>query len=234
MNAQQGKIKASYLLAVPALFAIVIAIHYGAGEDASFMGYISGFFQELLGGGKTVWEKIIFAGIVIGVGNALFMPINVLLVATAIFLPGWPAFGACMFGALLAAALGYGFGFFVDDSYLKEKFGEKYELATREICKDGLKSVIILCFAPIAPNLLTNVLAGVCRVHLWKLFLGTIIGFLPGITILTLLGRKIRHMVEEPGWQTGVWLIALAALLFLSYKISKRVQAKIGRKESKS
>lgn len=231
MNVQQGKIKAPFLLAVPALLGIAIAVHYGAGEDSSFLGYISGFFQELIGGGKSVWEQMLFAGLVIGIGNALFMPINVLLVATAIFLPGWPAFGACMFGSLLAAALGYALGFFVDDSYLKEKLGEKYELATKEICKDGLKSVIILCFAPVAPNLLTNVLAGVCRVHLWKLFVGTIIGFLPGITILTLLGRKIRHMVEDPGYQTGIWLVALGAVFFLSYKISKRVKDKLERKE---
>ena len=159
------------------------------------------------------------------------MPINVLLVATAIFLPGWPAFGACMFGSLLAGGTWLRPRIFVDDSYLKEKLGEKYELATREICRDGLKSVIILCFAPIAPNLLTNILAGVCRIHLWKLFLGTLIGFLPGVTVLTLLGRKIRQMVEEPGYQTGFWLIALAAVFFLVYKISKRVEKRLANKK---
>ena len=232
MKSNGLKLKASSLLALPLLLALAFGFHFVFMSEASLLEYINNFFGILLGGGKSVWEKILVASLLVGVGNALFVPVNILLVATTIFLPGWPAFVACMTGALIAAALGYLYGLFVDVSFIINRLGrQKYDIIVSEISKDGLKSVVVLCFAPIAPNLLTNILAGLCRIHLWKLMLGTIIGFLPGVAILTLLGSKIRQMLENPGAQTGIWIIALIALFALSYKISKRIQERLAEKE---
>ncbi|MCO4754266.1 MAG: hypothetical protein KC478_07275, partial [Bacteriovoracaceae bacterium] len=71
--------------------------------------------------------------------------------------------------------------------------------------------------------------AGVCKIPIWKLLVGTVIGFLPGVTLLTLLGREIKKMFEEPGIQTAIGLAGVVALLIIAYKVGKRVQSKLER-----
>src|SRR5690606_40369186 len=44
--------------------------------------------------GKSIGEKILLATMFIGVGNALLIPINLLLFLTAFLIPGWAAFTA--------------------------------------------------------------------------------------------------------------------------------------------
>lgn len=195
-------------------------------EDYDILQLVKNGFSYLFRG-ESVETRIIMSAVLIGIGNGLFIPMNALLLAVVFFLPGMDGFIACMLGALLAAIIGYAYGYWLDLSVVKKRFGQKYDLLVEEVCKDGLKSVIALCFAPVAPNTVTNIFAGVCKIPLWKLLLGTIIGFLPGVTLLTLLGREIRHMFEEPGVQTGIAIAGVLLLLVVSAKIGKRITKKL-------
>ena len=213
-------------LIVPVVLTVAIGSYFVWQSDYSVVELLKRLFRFLfIGNGMEA--RILISALLIGIGNGLFIPMNALLLAVVFFLPGWSAFMACMLGALFAALIGYSYGYFLDLSFVKKKFGKKYDLLVEEVCKDGLKSVIVLCFAPVAPNTVTNVFAGVCKIPVWKLLLGTFIGFLPGVSLLTLLGREIKKMFEEPGIQTAIGLVGVSALLFIAYKIGKRVQKKL-------
>ncbi len=215
------------VIIVPIILAIGGAITFAIfAKDIDILKMVKSAFYYLFQG-EGVEYRIAMSALLIGVGNGLFIPMNALLLAVVFFLPGWSGFIACMLGALLAAVIGYAYGYWLDLSVVKKRFGQKYDLLVQEVCKDGLKSVIALCFAPVAPNTVTNIFAGVCKIPLWKLLLGTVIGFLPGVSLLTLLGREIRQMFEEPGAQTAIAIGGVVLLIVVSMKIGKRITKKL-------
>lgn len=212
--------------AILILFGLILSIYISMTNDISLMASIKNVFIYFLKD-RTLMEKVFITGLLIGLGNAFFIPINILLFLTALYLPGYHSFAAGMLGALIAAILGYCYGLILNTGKINEKLGRKFTIISKEIANDGLKTVIMLCFAPIAPNTITNILAGICKIRVWKLLLGTFIGFLPGITLLTLFGRKVRLLFEEPGVQALIWAIVVLGFLLLSVKIGLRIKNKM-------
>lgn len=215
--------------AILTTMAVVGAVAYSQGSGSVTSDITEGskdFMLQFLQG-RGPYERTLIAALMIGLGNAALIPINILLFVTALLIPGWEAFFAGLLGAEIAALAGYTYGLLIGANLFKKKFGEKFDIITSEIKKDGIKTVVLLCFAPIAPNTLTNVLAGLSRIELWKLVLGTLIGFLPGVAVLTLLGRKMRTLINSPGYQSIIWIVALIGLLALSFYIGRRVKRRL-------
>ena len=83
----------------------------------------------------------------------------------------------------------------------------------------------LMCFwLPIVPHNVTNYIAGLSSISFWKFFLVNLIGRLPGLIIITLIGS---HGLEL-SWQQGS-IIAVMGLLFigvgrfLTQKIERRL-----------
>lgn len=226
MSRNSAKILFASAIAIPLLISLILILYISTSTDISFQEAVRKYFFYFMHK-RGPYERVIIAGLLIGLGNALFVPINLLLFLTALLMPGWRSFTAGMLGALIAALIGYIYGQFLNVGYIQNKLGKKFEIISHEIARDGFKTVVLLCIAPIAPNLLTNILAGICRIPIWKLLTGTFVGFVPGITLLTLLGREMRALVKDPGLQTIFWLVVILALFVLSFKIGKRIKKKL-------
>lgn len=134
----------------------------------------------------------------IAVGNLIFIPINLLLIAVAMMYPGWHGFFCGLAGAVCAAWLQYSVGLLLGKSRLRRELGPGFEILSSEIANNGLSAMIVLGLVPIAPNLAINLVAGVCRIPIWKLTIGTIVGFLPGLAVMNLLSRQMRKLIEDP------------------------------------
>ena len=83
----------------------------------------------------------------------------------------------------------------------------------------------LMCFwLPIVPHNVTNYIAGLSSISFWQFFLANLIGRLPGLIIITLIGS---HGLEL-SWQQGS-IIAVMGLLFigvgrfLTQKIERRL-----------
>ncbi len=190
-------------------------------HPSKLVGAIRGFAQE----SPFAFPVLSLA---IGVGNLLLVPINILLVAVAIVFKGWKGFFCGMAGAVIAALLQYYVGRFIGGHRAKERFGEKFEIVSQEIADNGLSAVVVLSLVPIAPNIVTNIVAGICGIPLWKLITGTIIGFLPGLVILNLLSREMRLLFTHQGTFGTVMIgLGLVGLLVLSSVIGKRYKKRM-------
>lgn len=180
---------------------------------------------------RDIGERTHFAplviGLIIGIGNTLFIPINALLLATALAFPGWPGFFYGMIGGVIAAVIQAFVGRHIGARHIEKRFGERFEIVRDELRKNGTTAVTTLCLVPIAPNIVTNLVAGVCRVPYWKLIVGTIIGYIPGLVILNLLGKNMRKLVYDPSVGAVLGGIGLVGILILATVIAKRYKARI-------
>jgi phospholipase D1/2 len=167
---------------------------------------------------------------VIAIGNLAMVPINFLLIAVALVFPGWKGFLCGMLGALLAAVLQYYVGRWLGAGRAEEKFGkkfgERFENISHEIAKHGLSTVILLALIPVGPNVLTNLVAGICRIALWKVIVGTFIGFLPGLIIMNLLSRQLRKLITHPSVSSVILGVGLLGVIGLATVIAKKYIAK--------
>ena len=99
------------VIIVPIILAIGGAITFAIfAKDIDILKMVRSAFYYLFQG-EGVEYRIAISALLIGVGNGLFIPMNALLLAVVFFLPGWSGFIACMLGALLAAVIGYAYGF---------------------------------------------------------------------------------------------------------------------------
>jgi uncharacterized membrane protein YdjX (TVP38/TMEM64 family) len=67
---------------------------------------------------------------------------------------------------------------------------------------------------PIAPFTLVNLVAGAVRIPLTDYVLGTIFGMLPGLVIMSALGRQIFNIITAPT-VTNVLLLVAAVVLWI-------------------
>ncbi|MCO4755865.1 MAG: hypothetical protein KC478_15395, partial [Bacteriovoracaceae bacterium] len=112
MKIQTKTISVSSLV-VPMILTIAIGSYFIWQSDYSVVELLKRLFRFLFVG-NGIEARILISALLIGVGNGLFIPMNALLLAVVFFLPGWPAFMACMLGALFAALIGYSYGYFLD------------------------------------------------------------------------------------------------------------------------
>lgn len=156
--------------------------------------------------------------IFIGVASLALVPLNILLIAAALIFPGWRGFFCGLFGALLATFLEYMIGkHLISAEYLESHLGHRFKAMKDRISANGLAAMTFLSFVPIAPHIVNNLVAGVCRIRIRDLILGSLIGLVPGLLIINILGRSVRKFIAQPNWVTaGLVVAVLIAMVWLS------------------
>jgi uncharacterized membrane protein YdjX (TVP38/TMEM64 family) len=82
---------------------------------------------------------------------------------------------------------------------------------------------------PIAPFTVVNLLAGASSLRFRDYLLGTALGMAPGIAAVTLMGDRLRGVLEDPtagnvGWlllAVGLWVGLALGLQSLSNRLSR-------------
>jgi uncharacterized membrane protein YdjX (TVP38/TMEM64 family) len=100
-------------------------------------------------------------------------------------------------GVMASAALLYGVGFRFGGR-LSSTFGPAVPRVQAALAKRGIPAIAIIRNLPVAPFSLVNVVAGTIRVRFRDYMLGTAIGMLPGIAVLSFFGGQLRKLWEDP------------------------------------
>ena len=79
---------------------------------------------------------------------------------------------------------------------------------------------------PIAPYTVVNLVAGAVGVQLRDFLLGTLIGMLPGIVLLTAMGDRLRRVLADPS-AAQIAILVLAIVVWLG--VSLLLQALVSR-----
>ncbi len=142
--------------------------------------------------------------------------------ASLIWSPGL-AFLLSWLGAIGAGALGFGFARWIGRDWVERRLPDRLRRYDARLAENGLATVIavrlLFFLAPPAHWAL-----GASRVPFPTFLLGSAIGFIPGIALLTLAGPRalaIAGSLEHPGlWLAGA--VALAAAARFAWRRAKR------------
>lgn len=164
------------------------------------------------------------------VGGLTMVPVMGLISVTALVFTPTFAFAYAIVGSLLSAAAGYGVGYLLGRRIVARLAGRRVNRVGRLIRRHGVTTVFLLRIAPVAPFTIINVASGAARIQFRDYAVGTVLGMLPGITAITVLGEWLRRSLASGDiWEwvvlggLGVALVA-AATLTHSFIAKRRVQ----------
>jgi uncharacterized membrane protein YdjX (TVP38/TMEM64 family) len=78
-----------------------------------------------------------------------------------------------------------------------------------------LTAVLIVRILPVAPFTIVNIMAGASEVRFRDFILGTLLGMLPGLVVMTFFGDRLQSAIRDPKVESFMILVALVVVLVL-------------------
>jgi phospholipase D1/2 len=163
------------------------------------------------------------------VGSLVMFPVTVLILATAVALGPWSGFGWALAGCLLGATATFGVGRLLGPDTVQRLLGRRIGGVLKRLRRGGIVPVMVIRNVPIAPFTVVNVVAGASAIRLRDYLVGTALGMGPGIAAVTLLGDRLRGVLENPTPGNVGWL-SLAIVLWIGLALG--LQALSNRAEA--
>lgn len=160
------------------------------------------------------------------VGGVLAIPVTALLVVTILAFGPWLGGLSALAGSLLSAITLFGFGRAMGAYRIRRFVGFRVEHLSRRLAERGFWAVLLVRVLPIAPFSVINLVAGASPLSLRNFVLGTFVGMLPGITLMTTFVGGLEDAVREPSWQAFMMVgMVIAAVWSAVWYISGQLQA---------
>ncbi len=176
-------------------------------DPAAFAESMESFRSSGLGGLAVI-------GIFI-VGGLLVFPVTAMILATAIVFGPWYGFAFATTGALTSASVSYFLGWAVGKKFLRRFMGNRVRKLSRRLGDKGVFAVTALRIIPTAPFTFINVMAGASHIRFTDYLIGTILGMVPGIAVLSVTGERIEKVFQDPTVLNVSIAIILVGLWFL-------------------
>ncbi|MGH6768898.1 MAG: VTT domain-containing protein [Xanthobacteraceae bacterium] len=151
------------------------------------------------------------------VGSLVAFPVTLLIAATAASFGPVLGFLYAATGAIAGAITTYGVGALIGRQALEDILGPRLNRIRRGFTRRGILAVAVVRMVPIAPFTLVNVAAGASKIPLTDFLLGTMIGMLPGLVLMSALGYQILSVLTRPTLANVGWFVlAVAAWIGVS------------------
>ena len=162
------------------------------------------------------WAIVVVCAVFVLAG-LLVCPLNVLVLATAaVFGPGLGILYSAA-GALSSGTVIYWIGRRLGRNAVDRMAGGRWKGALQGIRRRGLLTVVSFRLLPLAPFTLVNLAAGAGGIRYRDFILGTAIGLLPGMVLLSIMGDRILRILANPSLgDIGILLLCVAGLIGLA------------------
>ncbi len=152
--------------------------------------------------------------------SLVFVPVNLMIVATAAAFGGLLGFAYALAGSLLAATVVFGVGRGLGRDLVRRFAGRWVNAVTRRLSEHGLFAMTLLRLMPLAPFSVVNLVAGASRIRIRDFLLGSLIGMLPGMALMAVFGDRLGAWLRRPDAANllilaGVTLAAVALAMAL-------------------
>jgi phospholipase D1/2 len=124
-------------------------------------------------------------------GSAVMAPITVLVFATVLVFGPWLGAAYALFGGVVTAVATYVVGRTVWPDALGRLPGRWVRSLRRRLERRGVLAVTVVRLVPLAPFTIVNLVAGAVPVRFHHFLLGSVLGLVPGILTIALLGRAV-------------------------------------------
>jgi uncharacterized membrane protein YdjX (TVP38/TMEM64 family) len=161
--------------------------------------------------GWTLWAVLavyLIAGLVM-------LPVTFLVGTTAIVFGPMESVLYSLAGCLLSAALSYAIGRRLGRETVRKVAGGRLNRLSKRLAKRGILTVVLVRLVPVAPFSVVNMVAGASHIAFRDYLIGTAVGMLPGIVLVTLFSDSLAGVMREPQWQDLAVVIGIGALLGL-------------------
>ena len=157
---------------------------------------------------NNVWAPLIVIAVFVLAGFVLF-PLTVLIAVTAGTFGPWLGLLYAAAGAIISSLTTYGLGAKLGKKTLRNIIGPRLNRVTRRVAEKGVLAVATVRLVPVAPFTVVNLVAGASGIRFTDFVLGTALGLLPGLIVLSSLGNQIFRVLADPSWTDVAIFIAL-------------------------
>ena len=157
------------------------------------------------------WRFAIVLGCFLGAGLIVFPMLLLIIACSAVFGPllGLVYSSA---GLLASAALNYAIGTWLGREILLNALGPRFDSTRSALTRRGLTTTAIVRTIPGSPFALVSVAAGASDIRFLDYFIGTAIGILVPVILLTVATEQTSRPLTEPSTIQLALLVAVIAL----------------------
>jgi phospholipase D1/2 len=173
--------------------------------------------RDLLAGAQGApWAVFVVVAVFVLAGAVVF-PLNMLILATAAVFGPWLGILYGGAGTMSSGLVMYFVGSRLGRELLDRMLGERWKRILIGVRKRGLLAVLTFRVLPLAPFTLVNLAAGASGIRFLDFFFGTLIGMIPGLVLMSIMGDRIVAILSNPSaMDIAILLLCVAVLIGLA------------------
>lgn len=171
------------------------------------------------------WAPLVVIAAFVGGGLVVF-PVVVLIAATAATFGPLLGFVYAAAGTMVSAFVTYMLGAMLGKQTLRDLLGPRLDNVRKRVARKGVIAVALIRLVPVAPFTIVNLLAGASEITMAQYLLGTALGMLPGIFMMSVLGHQLSQIILHPN---AASLAMLAGAVAVWIAVSIAIQALVSR-----
>jgi phospholipase D1/2 len=162
--------------------------------------------------------------------GAIVFPLNILILTTAAVFGPWLGILYGGAGTVSSGLVMFLIGSRLGREALYRMLGERWRHGLEGVRKRGLLAVVTFRLLPIAPFTLVNLAAGASGIRFVDFLVGTLIGMLPGLVLLSVMGDRIIRILAEPSaGDIAILVLCVAVLIGLAVAAQAFLSRRGGR-----
>jgi uncharacterized membrane protein YdjX (TVP38/TMEM64 family) len=150
------------------------------------------------------------------IGGLLVFPVVVLIPLTAFILGPLPGFFYSAVGLFANASVLYALGYLVGYKTVQQLSGTRTHQLSQRLSRNGILTITTLRFVPVAPFTVISLIAGASHINYRDYILGTLLGIIPALVIMTLVGNQLARTIVNPDAKNFTIAIVGGTLLVLA------------------
>ena len=150
------------------------------------------------------------------IGGLLVFPVIVLIPLTAFILGPLHGFLYSAVGLFANASVLYALGYLVGYKTVQQLSGTRTHQLSQRLSRNGILTITTLRFVPVAPFTVISLIAGASHINYREYILGTLLGIIPALTIMTLVGNQLAKTIVNPDAKNFTIAIVGGTLLVLA------------------
>ena len=157
------------------------------------------------------WQFAIVLGCFLGAGLVVFPMLLLIIACAAVFGPVL-GFVYSSAGLLASAALNYAIGTWLGREVLLNALGRRFDSTRSALMRRGLITIAVVRAIPMSPFALVSVVAGASGIRFLDYLIGTAIGNMVPVILLTVATEQTSRLLTEPSAIQFAMLVGVIAL----------------------
>ncbi|MBB3185102.1 putative membrane protein YdjX (TVP38/TMEM64 family) [Halomonas fontilapidosi] len=195
------------LLALIVLAGLAVGWQWLASEDLLTVATLQRLVQGSLAWRDAPWAVLVVMAVYAGASLVMF-PLSLLVALTGLLFGPWWGFAYALAGTLAASMLTWWVGRRLGREALMRHGGRHLRGLSRYLSGRGIRTMTLINLLPLAPFTLTNMMAGAFRLRFRDYMIGSLLGIVPGLAGVTLLGSQLGELATAESRGELLWAVA--------------------------